>query len=124
MRYFLIFILGLIPFLSPAQDSTTVCIKPSTARYYLEVEDEMYVLREKDSLNTQLIINLTEQVLIKDQIIVTYKADSASYESRYVTLLESSTLKQQEIERLEKSVRKERTLKFLAVLGIIIAAIL
>jgi hypothetical protein len=77
VRYFLFTLLVLIPFLSTAQDST-VHIQPSTARYFLEIEDEMYLLRAKDTICQTLVLNLNTQLLVKDRIIGTYQSDSVS----------------------------------------------
>lgn len=117
-------LLGLV-ILFPAycQDSL-VCIPSPAARYYLEANEERWVLREKDSLSTQKISSLTEEILLKDQKIVTYENDLKSYEIREVTLEAVSTLKDQELETSRAEVRKQKILKYLAILGIIVMAVL
>lgn len=69
-----------------SQDSV-VTIKPSTARYYLETEDQLVIYKSRDSLNTQLIDNLSKQIDIKDQVIQTFREDSLTYNN----LLETKT---------------------------------
>lgn len=122
MRHFLI-LLALLPFFAVAQDST-VCIKPSTARYYLETEDEMYLLRGKDTTQQELITNLSDQLLVKDQIITTYKADSASYTVMNRTFSEEIRILEEQIEDSEAKLRKRKILEILGIIAIIIAAIL
>lgn len=119
-------IMGLFLFFAAplfSQD-TTVCIAPSTARYFLEADDERWVLREKDSLNTQLVLNQKEEILVRDSIIVTYQADLASHETRYVTLLEQNTLKDKRIKKLEGKIRLRKALEVLAIIGIVVISIL
>ena len=59
-----------------AQSDSLVCIKPSTARYFLEVHDKYDILTKKDSLSSQLIINLEAEIDFKDKIINSYQEDS------------------------------------------------
>lgn len=120
MRYL---ILLLFPLCSYAQDST-VCIKPSTARYYLETEDRMYVLQEKDSINGLLITNLGEQVLTKDRIIRTYEMDSELYLEYIDNLLLENSLYIDSNEKLERKLRLRKALEVLGIIGLIIASIL
>lgn len=122
MRHFLI-TLALLPFFAVAQDST-VCIKPSTARYYLQTEDEMYLLRGKDTTQQELITNLSDQLLVKDQIIVTYKSDSGSYALINETFQAEIRILEKQIEDSEAKLRTRKILEILGVIGIIIAAIL
>ena len=122
MRHFLI-LLVLLPFFAVAQDSS-VCIKPSTARYYLETEDEMYLLRGKDTTQQELITNLSEQSLVKDQIIETYKADSVSYVFIGETFQAQIRILEDKIEDSESKLRIRKFLEILGIIAIIIAAIL
>jgi len=78
MRYFLIILLGLISFLSSAQD---VVIPAETARYFLEQDDRAKLLAEKDSVNQRIICGIKEELMIKDSIINSYKRDSMIYKS-------------------------------------------
>lgn len=114
---------GLISFLSPAQDST-VCIKPSTARYYLEVEDEMYVLREKDTLQNLLIGNLREQVLTKDRIVRTYEMDSQLYADYIDNLFLESAFKEEETSRNEKRLVRQRNMAIGGGAGALIGSVI
>lgn len=78
MKYFLIFFLGLIPFFSPAQE---VVIPANVARYFLETHDRMKILTKRDSLNRQIISELGDELSIKQNIILTYQADSTIFRS-------------------------------------------
>lgn len=119
-KYFLI-ILALTSFFSATAQDSTVCIKPSTARYYLEIEDEALILREKDSISNELIFTMSESLLVKDQIIHTYQQDSISYVNMETTFTSHLELVRSELDRSEREVRKQKALKFLtmglAVLG-------
>lgn len=64
-----------------SQDSL-VRIKPSTARYYLEKEDEVYLLREKDSISNELIYNLSSEIHLKDLIIQSFQSDTLIHQKR------------------------------------------
>lgn len=123
MKLFFSLLLACLPFFASSQDSL-VCIPDEAARYYLEANEERWLLREKDSLSTQKINNLTEEILLKDHKIVTYENDLKSYEIREATLEAVSTLKDQELETSRGEVRKQKLLKYLAILGIIVMAVL
>ena len=100
-----------------------VVIKPETARFFLEQSDSLEVYKVKDTLQSILISNLRDQVMVKDQIIETYEADRQAYELQEVTFTEANSLLYIENEKLRKQVRHQKSLKFLAILGMIIAAI-
>lgn len=118
-----LFFLGLfLIFCSPS--FSQVCIKPESARYFLEADDERWILREKDTLQTKLITTLTTELLVKDQIIATYKSDSSTYAFRETTFNSQIRLIEQDNDNLRKDLRKQKLLRNLAILGIIIAAIL
>lgn len=74
MRYFLILLLGVIPFLSPAQ----VVISAKTARYFLEVDDSLQLYKHKESQYVLQVDSLKESLSQKDAIIVTYQQDSVT----------------------------------------------
>lgn len=114
MRRFLI-ILALTSFFSATAQDSVVCIKPSTARYFLEIHDETLILREKDSISNELIFTQKEQLLIKDQIIKTYQADSTIYENREATYTQHIELIRSELNKADREIKKQRFLKFLAI---------
>jgi hypothetical protein len=121
MRYFLIFLLGLIPFLSPAQE---VCIKPSTARWFLEQSDKVLILTKKDSLNTQQILNLSQIISYKDQIMLTYQSDSLTYIQKLATKDKELELSEKLIKQSEKKVKAQKVQKIAIVIGAILAILL
>lgn len=115
MRYFLI-VIGLLSFFAASGQDSLTCIKPSTARYFLEADDERWVLREKDSLNTQLILNQKEEILVRDSIITSYKLDSSSYETAIETLLQSN---QEQVSDLTRQLKSQKRTKFFLIVSII-----
>lgn len=97
-----------------SQDSVVV-IKPSTARYFLEVHDEMYLLREKDSISQELISTLSEDLLTKDHIIETFKNDSKTYEKREKALTTHIELQGEIIGKQTKEIKKQKLVKWAAI---------
>lgn len=114
MKYFLIIFLGLMPFLSPAQ----VTIPSDAARYFLEVNEEVKVLRAKDSVQHNLINSFSEELIVKDNVIWTYQQDSISYKIREETLNTKITYTTEENDDLRTQVRKHKTLN--NILGILV----
>lgn len=123
MKYLLVILLGL-SFTCQAQEDSTVCIKPQTARYFLEADDERWVLREKDTLQTTLITNLKDQNLTKDKLIQVYKLDEVLYSDYIDNLSLENTLYIEENERLEKALKWRKRLELLVAIGTIIALII
>lgn len=78
MKYFLIILLELISFLSPAQD---VIIPADVARYYLEQDDRVNILSKKDSINQAMIISINDELLVQQLMINSYRQDSMIYKS-------------------------------------------
>ena len=101
-----------------SQDSL-VTITPSTARYYLEVEDEMFALREKDSISNELIYSQAVTLDLKDQIIRTYQEDSVSYQKRDSAYSTHITLIRSELTKADKEIRKQKRIKW----GVIILSV-
>ena len=115
MKNFLILLLGLASFFPAYSQDSTVCISPSTARYFLEIHDEALILREKDSISNELIFVQSEQLLLKDQIIDTYRQDSTIYQNREATYTQHIELIRSELNKADKEIKKQRFLKFLAI---------
>jgi len=122
MKHFLVLLLALTPFLSAAQDSTVV-IKPSTARYFLEIHDEVFVLREKDSVSNELIYNQALMLEIKDKVIASYQQDSVEYQKRDEAYNNHLTLVREQLTEANKEVGRQKLLKWLAI-GLGVAGIL
>lgn len=78
MKYFLIILLGLISFLSPAQD---VVIPADVARHFLEQDDKVKILASKDSVNQRIISVVNQELQIKQSIIESYKKDSLTFQA-------------------------------------------
>lgn len=81
MRYFLIFLFGCFSFFASAQ----VVIPPAVARYFLEQDDRVKILIQKDSINQLLVGNLSQQIEIKNKIITIYKGDSVIFKNIITT---------------------------------------
>lgn len=124
MRYFLIILLCCVSFFAANAQDTLVTIKPSTARYYLEIEDEVFVLREKDSLSTILITNLEEQIKTKNKIIRTYELDTNLYGQYIETLEDEITYTREEKDLLEHRLTKQRNIAIGAGSGAIIGSVI
>jgi hypothetical protein len=123
MKHFFIILLGLITFLSPAQDSL-IRIKPATARWFLEQADRAQLYEEKDSLNQIRITNLESTVFLKDQIINTYKSDSSNF-TRIIEVKDAQiTLKDHQIKAQKKEIRKQKFHKVLLFIAVGLASIL
>ena len=121
MRYFLI-LLGLALFF-PAY-SQTVCIPSEAARYYLEVHEEALILRQKDSLSTELILGLNEQILNQDRILETHQLENSSLRLINETLIDKNTLIIKENAKLRRKLRLRKTLEVLGAIGVVVLAVL
>jgi hypothetical protein len=91
-----------------------VTIRPETARYFLEADDERFLLRDKDSLQTIEIKNLKKEVDLHRQVEAQYKADELSYAGEYNLLVDEhnklvDTLDAQD-ERIIQDMKIKRTL--------------
>lgn len=113
MRYFLIILFGSVPFFASAQ----VTIPTETARYFLERDDLARVLTRKDSLNTEIVLNLNQQLLIQNKIIETYKQDSATCNQVVKLKDEEMDILNRELKLAKKDARKQRVLKTLSLIG-------
>lgn len=100
--------------------SAQVVIKPSTAQYYLETEDERDVYVKKDSVNTIQIKVLDETIAAKDSVISTYKNDSSLYIQERVLMLTDISKKDKEIKHLTRKIIFNRVVDGLVLLGTLI----
>ena len=97
--------------------SAQVNIRVETARFYLEAEDERNLLRQKDTLQQQLISTLKEEIITKDKIEDTYKQEVSGLEFANVTLRQAFTLKSLENDKLKGKLRLRNLLDILLILG-------
>src|SRR5688572_24086308 len=100
MKY-LIIILFLIALNCEGQVDSMVRIRPSTARYFLEKDDEVKIWRKKGPLDSTLISNLSTEISLQNMVIQTYKEDSVVYNNHIVTQRNTITLKEKENLRLK-----------------------
>jgi hypothetical protein len=106
-----------------AQDSL-VRIKPETARYFLEADDELKILQEKDSVQTRLINSLTRENYLKNQVIATYQADALTYDAEYDLLNTELEARDEDVKRLERKLRIRKIAEIVGVVGLTVLLIL
>lgn len=114
-------LLGLILFLSPTY-AQKVCIKPETARYYLEQDDRAKNLAKKDSLASKIITNLSTEIILKDEIISSYQRDSITYFQENGLNKEILGYMEDQMKFAKKEIRKQKVQKVIAfvVCGLVI----
>jgi hypothetical protein len=101
-----------------AQD-TLVCVKPSTARFFLEFHDKALILQQKDSVNTKLIENLDTQLSLKDSVISSYQQDSLLYREERQLSDDLLRIHKKEEKRLKRTLGLTR-IGALVLLGLIL----
>jgi len=105
MKYFLVFLLGCAShFFASAQD---VVIPADVARYFLEESDRLKICREKDLLNQKLIVNLNQELSIKNEVIKSFKKDSVTYTEIISNKDSIITLKEEDVKLVKRQVNKE-----------------
>lgn len=122
-HYFLILLCGLaLTFSSAYGQDSLVRITPSTARYFLEADDERWLLREKDSISNELINNLSTEIKLKNLIIKSFENDTLIYRAREQALKDNIKWLERDLDLAEREIKKQKTLKFivigLSILGI------
>lgn len=109
MRYFLIILLGVIPFFAPAQ----VILPDSVASFYLNRHFQAKELEYNNQLLQQLVDNRNQIIKAKDDIITSLSEDYKTHDSiidsykREVQVLEGdlrSTKKALKVEKLKTKV--------------------
>lgn len=103
-----------------AQENKT-CIKHSTAEYFLEADDERYLLRDKIIVLQNDSTNLKKEIFELRTIITTYKVDELVYGEQFDTAIGELENAAAEIERHEKKDKLER---IVAVVLIVLALLL
>ncbi len=101
-----------------------VNITPTTARYYLEVEDKYLLELLKDSVQEELIKGMRNEIVIRQQLIDTQGKAITTLESMVVTKSDQITLKEEEIQQLKKEVRRQKTIKVVSWLGTVLIIII
>lgn len=123
VRLFFSFLLACTPFFASSQDSL-VCIPSEAARYYLEAEEERWVLRERDSLSTIKIFTQGEEILVRDQKIKTFETDATKYAEREATLLEKFRLSKEGSDKLERRLVRQRNMAIGGGAGALIGSVI
>lgn len=92
--------------------SAQVVIKPKTAEYFMEADDERFLLREKDSLNTVAINKLQIELALQRQITRNHELADIKQEAEYNLLVEDlsdcdayTTFLEEKIEKKNKLLR-------------------
>lgn len=101
--------MGLTYFLSPlhAQDST-VTIPSDAARFFLEQNEKVRIHEVKDLIQDSLIVNLTTQIKVKDQIIASLQGDTLIYKAREEALKDNSKWLEVDLKATKKELRKSQ----------------
>lgn len=109
MKYILLIILFFYFLTTQGQNTDSlVCIKPSTARYYLERNDMVEVLQKKDSVSDVLINSLDTKVILLDSVIVTYAQDKVNYDTQLKLNADYTRLILKREKRLKKTLNFTR----------------
>lgn len=114
---------GLTLFFSTYAQDSLVHIKPSTARYYLEVEDKMYLFQEKDSISNELIYNLSSEIHLKDLIIQSFQSDTLIHNAREKALKENIQWVERDLNSAEKEIKRQKKIKW-GIMGLAVALLL
>lgn len=113
-KFIAVLLLVVGPLVVFAQD-TVVVIKPSTAEYFLEADDERYLLRDKVIVLENDVRNLEQEVYNLNGVIMTHVLERVKETEEYNLVIDelNTCYADQdnaivEIERLEKRNKKER----------------
>lgn len=113
MRYFLILLLGVVPFFAPAQ----VVLPDSVASFYLNRHFLADNLQKTNELLNLLVENKNQTIQVKDEIIVSLSNDYKTHQSIIDTYKKETFILQEEAKILKKKVKAERTKTFACLLG-------
>lgn len=86
-------------------------IKPETARYFLEADDERFLLREKDSLSLVRIDKLETEIVLRNQIIKNQQSELMTSQIEYNVLVQEINDSYDYTAYVEKQLRKEIRLR-------------
>jgi peptidoglycan hydrolase CwlO-like protein len=116
MRYFLIYILGVLPFFAPAQ----VVLPDSVASFYLNRHFHADQLKKSNTLLIQLLDNKDKTIKAKDDLIGSLADDYKNHEAVIDTYKKETFILNEDIKDLNDKIKVEKTKTFACVLGIII----
>jgi hypothetical protein len=125
MKTFIVGFLGVAfgLFFAPSfcySQDTLVCIQPSTARYFLEMDDIATALTKKDTLNQQQIQLLETKLTLKDSLISSYKQDSVTNKQLNETFKEEITLNRRKLLESKRNARLTRIASGIVIILILI----
>lgn len=96
-----------------------VCIKPSTARFFLEAHDELLIRRGQNLNDSLRIANLDSAVSLLEYKVILYQTDSVVHNHETETLREEISFKDKDI-RVQKKRTKLTTVIALILLGVLL----
>ena len=124
MKFFSLLIGCLFTFCTLKAQDSTVCIPNNVARWFLEQKDLVILLKKDLAVKEQIISNFRETTNTQNRIINSYKSDSTTYTSIISANIEHIEVLNKDIQTYQKEVRKQRRLKYLALIGIGIVGII
>lgn len=119
MRYFLILLLGVIPFFAPAQ----VVLPDSVASFYLNRHFLADNLKQNNDLLIQLVDNKDNTIKVKDDLINALSEDYKTHELVIDTYKKETFILNSQVGDLKKKLKLERKKTLACVLGMIIVAL-
>lgn len=87
-----------------------VVIKPETAQYFLEADDERFLLREKDSLRTIEVSGLKSEIYTARTIIAEYQSREFTYAAEEELLITEHNEMVDALEEADRTILKEKRL--------------
>jgi hypothetical protein len=125
MKTFIVGFLGVAfgLFFAPSfcySQDTLVCIQPSTARYFLEMDDIATTLTKEKVLNQQQIQLLETKLTLKDSLISSYKQDSVTNKQLNETFQSEITLNRRKLLESKRNARLTRIASGIVIILILI----
>lgn len=120
MRYFLIYILGVLPFFAPAQ----VVLPDSVASFYLNRHFHANQLNTSNALLIKLLDNKDKTIKAKDDLILTLADDYKNHEAVIDTYKKETFILNEDIKDLNDKIKVEKTKTFACVIISVILLLL
>lgn len=123
MKYFLVLLFACVSFFASAQDSL-VTIKPSTARYYLAVEDSFNIYKLRDTKHIQLIGDLLAKDEVREQQMKNCAKDVERKNEEAALDKEELVFYKNELRIAKSDIRKQKFQKVVIIIGGVVLVIL
>ena len=108
MKKFITTILLLFTLISASAQERTVCIKATTAEYFLEADDERFLLRKEVLTLEEENKNQSEEIHLKNSIITGYKVDQITWTEEGLLLDQRATEDEELLDAADRKIRKMR----------------